>query len=168
MMFNSFEVKNGKFRLILNQGFNFLVINLIAILINRYYMRFLLNNYLNVDQALVQLIKYMKWRKSIGLSKLRDSDFPIEFYALGALFQYPSDRKGNQCLYIRVKYVKRVPEIMEVLKLFFIHRMRQIDEQSQGYGWVLIFDFNGATISNCDLEFVNFLINAMCEVSFRS
>jgi len=128
-----------------------------------YFMRFILNNYMNTEKALIQLSTFLKWRKSIGLTKLVDSDFPIEFYSLGALFEYPADKNGNPCLYIRVKFVKRIPELMEILKLFFLHRMNKIDEQSQGFGWVLIFDFTGATITNCDFELVNFLINAMCE-----
>lgn len=36
-----------------------------------------------------------------------------------------------------------------------------MDTLSAGWGWVLIFDFSEASISNCDLELVNFLIKAI-------
>ena len=41
--------------------------------------------------------------------------------------------------------------------------MNKVDSVSEGYGWTFIIDFQGANITNCDLELVNFLIKTLCE-----
>lgn len=127
------------------------------------FKRFLLNSYLDLETAFSQLCACYRWKKELGLRYIRDQDFPLEFFAAGALFPYESDLRGNPCLYIRVKFVRRAPEILHVFKLFFVHQMNKVDTESEGFGWTLIFDFSGANISNCDLELVNFLINVICD-----
>lgn len=127
------------------------------------FKRFLLNSYLNLDKAFDQLCACYRWKKEIGVRYMSDQDFPLEFFAAGALIPYEADLNGNPCLYIRVKFMRRAQEIMHVCKLFFVHQMNKVDTESEGFGWTLIFDFSGANINNCDLEMVNFLINAICD-----
>lgn len=127
------------------------------------FKRFLLNSYLNLDKAFDQLCACYRWKKEVGLRYIIDQDFPLEFFATGALIPYDTDLNGNPCLYIRVKFVRRAQEIMHVFKLFFVHQMNKVDTESEGFGWTLIFDFSGASIGNCDLEMVNFLINVICD-----
>lgn len=41
--------------------------------------------------------------------------------------------------------------------------MNKVDAASEGFGWTFIIDFQGANITNCDLELINFLIKTLCE-----
>jgi hypothetical protein len=77
------------------------------------------------------------------------------------MFLYEKDKKGLATIYIRVRYVKHVPELMESLKLFFVFQMFKCDEEAMEAGWSLVIDFTGATVSNCDLEMVTFMVNVM-------
>lgn len=88
-----------------------------------YFKRFLINSYLDVDRGFTQLCNYLKWKKEVRLRYLRDQDFPLEFFGTGALFPYECDLKGNPCLYIRIRFVKRAPEILHTFKMFLIHQV---------------------------------------------
>lgn len=123
-----------------------------------FIMRFLIHTGLDEDAAYEMIVNAMFWRKEQDLRSVRDNYFPDLFYQTGGLFAYEPDKCGRPTLFVRVKYVKKLPELSATMKKFLIHQIFKIDEQSNGNGWALIFDFTDAGVSNCDLDLVSFLI----------
>ncbi|RWS28343.1 motile sperm domain-containing protein 2-like protein, partial [Leptotrombidium deliense] len=92
---------------------------------------------------------------------VEDIHFPADFFEIGALFVYKEDKNSRRSLYLRIKFVSKVPELRDILKQFLVHTVYKIDEQSSNKGYVLILDFKGASVKNCDLDLVSFLINTL-------
>lgn len=99
-----------------------------------YLSRFLLRQKLDVNLAFVMLKKAMRFNHESLTNSIRKEDFPAEFYKLGGLFPYESDRKGNKMLYIRVKLHRKLPEIAAVLHSFLYHNIQSCDEDAGGKG----------------------------------
>lgn len=99
-----------------------------------YLSRFLLRQKLDVDQAFDMLKRAMRFNNESLTNSLRREDFPAEFFLLGGIFSYETDRKGNRMLYIRVKLHRKVPEIQAVLHAFIYHTIQHCDEEANGKG----------------------------------
>lgn len=125
-----------------------------------YLKRYLLARNRRVNETLDMLRKTMEWRNEFGIHISEDAMFPMEFYKIGALFPYENDKKGNLVLFLRIKYHKKIVEMVEVEKHFLVHTFEKIDRITDGQGLVILFDCQGAGYANCDVEFLQFLI--MC------
>ncbi len=75
------------------------------------FIRYIWHKCFNEENAFQMLTESMKWRKDFGISQIRDNYFPYEFYACGALFPYCKDKQGCHTLYLRIKMVKKIPEM---------------------------------------------------------
>ena len=71
---------------------------------------------MDVSKAFPMLLESMKWRKEFGVNRLTDEYFPKEFYLCGAVFSYCPDRDGLKTLFIRIKMIKRIPEMKPYYK----------------------------------------------------
>lgn len=125
-----------------------------------YLKRYLLARNRRVNDTLNMLRKTMEWRNEFGIHISEDAMFPMEFYKIGALFPYENDKKGNLVLFLRIKYHKKIVEMVEVEKHFLVHTFEKIDRITNGQGLVILFDCQGAGYANCDVDFLQFLI--MC------
>lgn len=128
-----------------------------------YLKRYLLARNRKVNDTLNMLHKTMEWRNEFGIHISEDAMFPLEFYKIGALFPYENDRKGNLVLYLRIKYHRKITEMVEVEKHFLVHTFEKIDRITNGQGLVILFDCQGAGYANCDVEFLQFLISCATE-----
>lgn len=128
-----------------------------------YLKRYLLARNRKVKDTLDMLRKTMEWRNEFGIHISEDAMFPLEFYKIGALFPYENDKKGNLVLYLRIKYHRKIVEMVEVEKHFLVHTFEKIDRITDGQGLVILFDCQGAGYANCDVDFLQFLISCATE-----
>lgn len=128
-----------------------------------YLKRYLLARNRRVNDTMDMLRKTMEWRNEFGIHISEDAMFPLEFYKIGALFPYENDKKGNLVLYLRIKYHRKIDEMVEVEKHFLVHTFEKIDRITNGQGLVIVFDCQGAGYANCDVEFLQFLITCATE-----
>lgn len=128
-----------------------------------YLKRYLLARNRRVNETMEMLKKTMEWRNEFGIHISEDAMFPLEFYKIGALFPYENDRKGNLVMYLRIKYHRKIDEMVEVEKHFLVHTFEKIDRITNGQGLVIVFDCQGAGYANCDVEFLQFLITCATE-----
>lgn len=128
-----------------------------------YLKRYLLARNRRVKDTLDMLRKTMEWRNEFGIHISEDAMFPLEFYKIGALFPYENDKKGNLVLYLRIKYHRKIVEMVEVEKHFLVHTFEKIDRITDGQGLVILFDCQGAGYANCDVDFLQFLISCATE-----
>lgn len=70
----------------------------------------------NVKDSLNMLVTMLKWRKENRLRELADCDFPVEYSMWGGAFLYEPDKFGNRTLYIRVQFLRAIPELRPSLK----------------------------------------------------
>jgi len=127
-----------------------------------YIKRFIIAAYKNLDEAAVKLAAAMKWRKEQGVRKWKALDFPREFYETGALFIYEEDKHGAPALIMRLKFIKRIPEMMDFMKRFGIYNCFHIDEQTNGSGWVLVLDFSDCSYSSYqNIDLLHYFITTM-------
>lgn len=89
------------------------------------------------------------------------NEFPSEFYSVGAIFTYEPDRKGNIVLYLRVRVNQKIPIVTRFLKAFFFKMIEKADEEAEGKGIVLVFDLQGASVGNIDMELLYFVISSL-------
>ncbi|KAI1305262.1 Motile sperm domain-containing protein 2 [Halotydeus destructor] len=123
--------------------------------------RFLVHNQGCPELALDQLVAALKWRKEMALRDTLDNYFPHEMYRTGSIFLYERTATGQPTLYIRLKRVRKVHDIAELVKRYLSYLLWKLDEMADGHGWVLVFDFQGAGISNCDLEMARHIIGTI-------
>lgn len=98
------------------------------------------------------------WRKEVRLRHLRPNDFPAEFFQLGALFAYETDRDGHLTLHFRLKFIRRVRDLRAVSERFAAYLIHQLDELSNGRGWTLVADFADCGLHNADLDLLRHFI----------
>lgn len=123
-----------------------------------YLKRFLLATNRDVDAAFKMLDETMRWRNDMYISQIRDYHFPFEFYRIGGLFPYETDKQGNLVMYMRIKMHHKVPELEEPIKGFIVHNFNKTEKLCKGQGFVIVFDLTGLGYSNVDIPFLSFLI----------
>lgn len=119
------------------------------------------------DKTIGIIRETLHWRKESGISDLNDFSFPIEFYSVGGLFLYTTDKFNNVILVFRVKMYQKIPELQEGMELFTTYKMFEAHNLTVSHdgspakysGWALIFDLTDVTMSQCDLPQLFWLIN---------
>ena len=83
----------------------------------------------------------------------------------GGIHLYEDDKEGNVILFVRLRFLHKIPEIVELLKKFLVFQMFAADttaaQRQNGTGWALVFDCTGAGVANADLEMASFLNNTL-------
>lgn len=120
--------------------------------------RYLLRVKLDVKAAYQMMRKALEFRNSPIVSVFQ---FPEEFYKIGALFTYEPDRKGNIPVYMRIKVYQKIPIVQRFLKAFLFNVIEESDKRAHGKGIVLVFDLQGAGISNVDMDLLFFVITTL-------
>lgn len=96
--------------------------------------RFLIATSNHEHEAYERLVCALKWRKEMNLRSLNDSDFMQELYNTGSLFLYEKDKDGLPTLIMRLKFLKRINEFLDNMKLFCMYNIFKIDEHVNGGG----------------------------------
>lgn len=120
--------------------------------------RYLLRMKLDVKASHQMLKKALEFRNSPIISL---TEFPTEFYQIGAIFSYEPDRKGNIPVYMRIRVHQKIPVVQRFLKAFLFNIIEEADKKAEGKGIVLIFDLQGASINNVDMDLLFFVITTL-------
>lgn len=126
--------------------------------------RYLISRKSDVDEALKMLVNAMKWRKTIGVKKLSEKDFPREYFQIGSVFTYGQDLNGAQMIILRVKVNKKISEWTDSLKKLIVFLIEKEDlryETKDNTGVCIVFDCNGAGITNVDIDLLSFIVSTL-------
>lgn len=124
--------------------------------------RFLYPNDMNPEGAYEQFRTWMAWRKEVGFENASPQRFPMEFYQIGALFPYGTDKDGTLLLYMRFKVYKRLAVLVEAIQQFIIYNINCLDFASKKErGWAVIFDTQGAGVAQIDFDMLIFLVRTV-------
>lgn len=118
--------------------------------------RFLAWKPTTIDQAVKIVNDVLLWRSQVGINHWSESDFPIEFYKAAACFIYLPDKHGSNVLIIRLKMNKKEsllrPHFEDLAKKYFTFLCEKIVSNHHHKGFGIIFDCQGASLSNVDLD----------------
>lgn len=119
----------------------------------------------NINDAVSALVKHLKWRKTMSVSSLKLTDFPAEFYRSGELHQYVRDQNNIATIYCRVKLHKPLTEFNPLIKKFLVLMMEKAEEEIRAgsNGFALIYDCEGGSIFNNNMDLLSFLITTFFE-----
>lgn len=120
--------------------------------------RYLLRMKMDVKQAHSMLRRALEFRNSPIVSV---TEFPEEFYKVGAVFAYEPDRKGNIPVWMRIRVNQKIPLVQRFTKSFLFRIIEEADKLAQGKGIVLCFDLQGAGINNIDMDLLFFVITTL-------
>jgi hypothetical protein len=124
--------------------------------------RFLYPHDLDPSSAYEQFRTWMAWRKEMGFEDATDTRFPQEFYQIGALFPYMTDRDGTLLLYMRFKVYKKLDILVDPIKKFLTYHIDKLDQKGgKERSWAVIFDTRGAGIAQVDFDMLIFLIRTV-------
>ena len=63
---------------------------------------------------------------------------------------------------MRLKFLKRVPEMLDDMKTFSMRQVFEIDEATNGNGWILVMDFTGCDYSHYkNIDVCHYFISTM-------
>lgn len=124
--------------------------------------RFLMSSRVTGEDPLVLIQKCLSWRKTVGLSELRDDSFPKEFYEKGGLFRYKEDANGTPLLYMRIKMIRKQTDLDKLLKIFLSYQVSKIDDSCNSLmSWAVVFDCSDIGFSNVHIDMMRFLITIL-------
>lgn len=133
---------------------------------NGYISRYLERRKSNVTRTFEMMRDTLRFRKSFEVSTFDDTSFPIEFYAIGGLFQYGHDLEGKPMLVMRCKIYHNIPELKEGMEKFIVYNMYKTDARgmaisSEDKGWTFLFDVSGMAFPQYDVQELIWLINTL-------
>ena len=105
----------------------------------------------------------LRWRREINLMSLTDASFPSEFYSKGGLFRYKEDRGGRPVLHMRIKMIKKYPELDKLLKTFLAYQINKIDTECNDalFSWAIVFDCTDIGFGDVQVDMMKFLITVL-------
>uniref|UniRef100_A0A6P6XT85 Uncharacterized protein LOC113790603 n=1 Tax=Dermatophagoides pteronyssinus TaxID=6956 RepID=A0A6P6XT85_DERPT len=117
------------------------------------------------------IIDGLIFRKEYDLSRLKEKDFPLEFFQIGfAHYNGKKDLDGNDLLFIRANCHKKIQLIKKLTYQFYIFQMEQVANQSRGNGITIVIDLNNFGFANIDLDLLFWtakLYNRYCPISLK-
>ena len=119
----------------------------------------------NINEATTALVNSMKWRKSFGVSSIKATDFPAEFFWVGECHTYARDKNNIATVYLRVKFHKQLMDWQPLIKKYLIYVMELMDNEIRNGadGWALIYDCEGGTIFNNNMDLLFFMVQTFFE-----
>ncbi|KAF7494368.1 Motile sperm domain-containing protein 2 [Sarcoptes scabiei] len=114
-----------------------------------------------VKDSSEMLINTLKWVHDLELFRLKDSDFPEEFFKIGAIFCSANDRKGNGVVFLRIRLHRKVKELERKIKQFIIYQIIKMDLKTNGNGMAIVFDCKGAGFASLDMDMIWFLVSSL-------
>lgn len=122
--------------------------------------RFLLRCSLNPERSIDLVEAAANFRKEFKMGETKLHHFPAEIHQVGGIFQYATDRVGNQTLWMRARYHRRCSEMTHIMKQFILCVMEQCDRSAQGRGVAVIFDLTACGLKNADPSFLCWLLSS--------
>ncbi|RGB43364.1 CRAL-TRIO domain-containing protein [Rhizophagus diaphanus] len=137
-------------------------------------LRFLRARKWDVEKAIIMLISTLKWRLQFDVDKIiKGGELGMEKYfaekgvkglsiqfTSGKSFVRGTDKEGRPITYVNVKAHKKDEQNLEVLQMFTIYVMETVRLMIQPpiETGCLIFNMEGFSIANMDLQYVKFMI----------
>jgi len=126
--------------------------------------RYLESRKCDIDEAFKMMVNSMKWRKTLGVKSLNEDSFPREYYQIGGVFTYGKDLNGSQMIILRVKVNKKISEWADLLKKYIVFLIEREDLRyaaKENNGVCVVFDCNGAGVSNVDIDLLSFIVQTL-------
>ena len=125
--------------------------------------RFIISANVSEVDALDLICKCLLWRKEINLMSLTDTSFPSEFFSKGGLFRYQEDAAGTPMIYMRIKMIKKYPELDKHIKTFLAYQISRIDSASNDdlFSWAIVFDCTDIGFANVQIDMMKYLITVL-------
>lgn len=118
-------------------------------------------NFLNQgpDKALEHMKECFQWRKSFGVNHYDPFEIPLEVYQMCPLFEYLPDSEGRGMLYARIKMHRKLPQLEDRIKKFFLNHVERMDARyGREFGFNVVFDMTSSGIPNADLDMLFFIL----------
>jgi hypothetical protein len=111
------------------------------------------------DKALDHMKETFQWRRSFGVNSFSPLEIPLEVYQMCPLFEYEPDHEGRGMLYARIKMHRKLPQLEERIKKFFMHHIEKLDRRyDREFGFNVVFDMTGSGLPNADLDMLFFIL----------
>jgi hypothetical protein len=125
--------------------------------------RFLISASVSEVDPFELICRCLLWRKEWRIMELKDTDFASEFYSKGGLFRYETDAAGTPLIYMRIKMVKKYPELDKHLKEFVAYQIHLLDSKANDdlCGWGIVFDCSDIGFANVQIDMLKFLITVL-------
>ncbi|CAG2180960.1 unnamed protein product, partial [Oppiella nova] len=102
------------------------------------------------------------WRKSFGVNnRTLDKDYGKEFFKIGAFFVYTEDKNGIPLLFLRGKCNRKVTKLRELIEMFIIGIIEQLDTKVGKKGFILVLDCSDSSINNLSMDLMKFVITSL-------
>lgn len=115
----------------------------------------------NVPESAEMIKGTMKWRAELGIPQLTPSCFTQEFFKIASLFACGKDRNRNAMVYMRIRLHRKIPELQKHVKNFIAYTINKVDKETRGKGMAVVFDCQGAGLSNMDMDTLWFMVNSL-------
>ncbi|XP_015787214.1 motile sperm domain-containing protein 2 [Tetranychus urticae] len=128
------------------------------------YSRVMENDYLvwrflddkdgRLEDATKMLVRSMRWRKQVGVNSIKETDFPREFFRIGANHMYVKDKKGMITYYSRLCVPPVPKEFMPLMTRLCIFGLEMIDRiaLSTRMKFGLIYDCRNPAVTAMDMS----------------
>ena len=125
--------------------------------------RFIISAIVSKVDAFDLIKKCLLWRKEVNIMSMKDESFPSEFYSKGGLFRYKEDAVGTPMIYMRIKMIKKYPELDKHLKNFLAYQISRLDSSSNDdlFSWGIVFDCTDIGIANVQIDMMKYLITVL-------
>ena len=114
-----------------------------------------------VENAVNLVIDTFKWRKDFGVNDITEDDIDSDILDRGSLYYHNRDKKGSKLLVFCIRKHNKDAKKMDIMKKMLIYILERLEKEEDGKKITIIFDSEGAGISNFDLEQVKFLIHVL-------
>lgn len=132
---------------------------------NLYVSRFWIHAFFipgdRVENAVNLVTDTFKWRKEFGVNDINESDLDMDLLNRGSLYYHNRDMKGSKLLVFCIRKHNKDAKKIETMKKMLIFILERLDKEEAGKRITIIFDSEGAGVSNFDLEQVKFLIHVL-------
>lgn len=117
-----------------------------------------------ITRATENLIKNLKWRKSVKINERTESTFGREMFETGLIGYGQNSKTGKKMLYIKTKVYRRQPELTSHFYAFGNALFDRIDREVYGKEKVSLFiDFSDISLQNADVNFLRYYINLLAD-----
>ena len=114
-----------------------------------------------VENTTNLIIDTFKWRKEFGVNDISETDLDMELLERGSLYYHNRDKKGSKLLVFCIRKHVKDAKKMDIIKKMLIYILERLDKEEKGKRITIVFDSEGAGVSNFDLEQVKFLIHVL-------
>ena len=132
---------------------------------DRYLARFWIHSFFipgdRMENAVNLVIDTFKWRKDFGVNDISEDDIDHDMLDKGSLYYHNRDKKGSKLLVFCIRKHNKDTKKMDLMKKMLIYILERLDKEEEGKKITIIFDSEGAGVSNFDLEQVKFLIHVL-------